>query len=369
MRLMIGKYGIKEVEKLPFLRQKKVLFVKGNEKYANLIEEKLRNQTGWQVTSGTLCFEERERLANALSEAEMVIFGSDTYRNEEMIQKCMEYGKEILVIPRAYDVFINHASMKKVDDIMLLSIRPPRLNPLQNAVKRGMDIILSLLLLIFFLPLMFSLFLLIPITSSGPALYKQERLGLCHRPFQIYKFRTMVVDAEEKSGPMLATENDPRVTALGKLLRSSRLDELPQLFNVLKGEMSLIGPRPERPMFVEQFKRENHSYAYRFMVKPGLTGLAQVKGKYYSSPEAKLRFDLMYIYKYSLLLDFKILLFTAPILFRGIIHSGAKRKDKQIYAVEDTCQSKSWARGQHKSEAPLAFDIYGKIQRITKWNG
>jgi lipopolysaccharide/colanic/teichoic acid biosynthesis glycosyltransferase len=142
----------------------------------------------------------------------------------------------------------------------------------------------------------------------------QERVGQNGRVFRLYKLRTMVTGAEEGTGPVLAATDDARITPVGRWLRATRLDELPQVFNVLKGEMSFVGPRPERPEFVERFRAESPAYHYRHLVKPGLTGLAQVQGRYSTSAEDKLRFDLYYIRNYSLLLDLQILLQTIPIV-------------------------------------------------------
>lgn len=197
----------------------------------------------------------------------------------------------------------------------------------QVFIKRVFDIVLSVLMIILFSPIFLLLYFLIPITSKGPAIYKQERMGMSFCPFMIYKFRSMDIDAETNTGPVLALENDPRITGLGRVIRAVHLDELPQLFNVLKGEMSIVGPRPERPFFVEQFLVEHHGYKYRFSVKPGITGLAQIFGKYNSTAKEKLMFDLMYVQTYSLLLDITILFRTIYVLFQKDKSNGLKIED------------------------------------------
>ncbi|SHF52147.1 Sugar transferase involved in LPS biosynthesis (colanic, teichoic acid) [Caldanaerobius fijiensis DSM 17918] len=166
--------------------------------------------------------------------------------------------------------------------------------------------------------------LLIKLTSPGPIIYKQVRITEKNREFNIYKFRTMYKDAEKLTGPVLATDDDPRITKVGKILRAARLDELPQLFNVLKGEMSFVGPRPERPFFVAQFEKQHPTYTYRHNVKAGITGLAQVLGKYTTDFDDKLRFDLMYITNYSIWLDIKIILLTIKTAFMKEASSGVK---------------------------------------------
>lgn len=160
------------------------------------------------------------------------------------------------------------------------------------------------------------LLIIIPLTSSGPAIYKQERIGLNGKPYWIYKFRSMIQDAEKITGPVLAENNDSRITAIGKFIRAIRLDELPQLLNVLKGEMSLIGPRPEREFFISQYMETLPYYSYRLSVKPGITGLAQVLAYYSTTAEDKLRFDLLYVRNYSFSMDMKILFQTLQVVLQ-----------------------------------------------------
>ena len=177
---------------------------------------------------------------------------------------------------------------------------------------RAFDFIGSALLLSLASPFMLLIALLIKLSSAGPVFYKQRRVGEFGRFFTLYKFRTMVDDAEKHTGPVLAVRDDDRVTTIGKLLRRTRLDELPQLFNVLKGDMSLVGPRPERPFFV---KRHKSLQGIRLAVKPGITGLAQIRGLYDLKPEHKLKYDYLYIKKRSFMLNLYILLQTIPIIF------------------------------------------------------
>jgi exopolysaccharide biosynthesis polyprenyl glycosylphosphotransferase len=168
-------------------------------------------------------------------------------------------------------------------------------------------------MLIVLSPLMLVLTAAVRLTSNGPAVYRQERVGRDDRPFTMYKFRTMVENAESESGPVWAVDDDPRITPLGRFMRKTRLDELPQFFNVLRGDMSLVGPRPERPFFVERFKKEIPLYGRRLRVRPGITGWAQVKWKYDSTFDdvvEKTKFDLFYVENLSLRMDFKILINT-----------------------------------------------------------
>lgn len=182
-----------------------------------------------------------------------------------------------------------------------------------SLVKRLMDIILSFIAIIISIPLMLILGLLTKLTSRGPIFYTQTRIGKDGKPFKIIKFRTMRVDAEDGTGPVWAKPDDQRVTALGYYVRRLHLDEVPQFINILKGDMSLIGPRPERPFFIDTFKRQLQNYTHRLSVKPGLTGLAQVRYKYDESIDdvkKKLSYDLVYIRKMCFFLDLKVLFWT-----------------------------------------------------------
>jgi exopolysaccharide biosynthesis polyprenyl glycosylphosphotransferase len=226
----------------------------------------------------------------------------------------------ISVVPSPYEILIGRTEHLRLHDIPLIELIGDPQAGGASAAKRTFDLALAGVLLVFALPVMLLVALVLRVTSRGPVLYLQRRVGKDGRPFTMYKFRTMHVGAEQKTGPILAVENDPRVTRLGRLLRASRLDELPQLFNVLGGDMSFVGPRPERPEFVSQFEREIHGYAERFKVRPGLTGYAQVNGEYHTSATTKLKYDLTYIYNRSLWLDLKILSETMKVMLtrRGI---------------------------------------------------
>ncbi|MDT2633459.1 sugar transferase [Enterococcus dongliensis] len=198
----------------------------------------------------------------------------------------------------------------------------------ENAMfKRFFDIVVSLILLVIASPFMLITAILVKATSPGPIIYKQIRITQNQKEFPIYKFRSMSATAESKSGPVLAKSNDARVTPVGKFIRAVRFDELPQLINVLKGDMSIVGPRPERPFFVEQFNAENPYYYLRHNVRAGITGYAQVYGKYASDYSSKLKFDLLYIKKYSLMLDLKILLQTIKILFDKVSSQGLEEDE------------------------------------------
>jgi exopolysaccharide biosynthesis polyprenyl glycosylphosphotransferase len=187
--------------------------------------------------------------------------------------------------------------------------------PKEFGLRRLIDFIGGVILLILFLPLFIIIALAIKLETKGPVFYSQVRVGKDNKQFRIYKFRSMVKDAEKKSGPVWAQRSDPRVTKIGHLMRATRIDELPQLINILKGDMSFVGPRPERPFFIESFKEQIPLYENRLKVKPGITGWAQVKWRYDETIEdvkEKLNYDLYYINNHSLWLDLKIFLLTIP---------------------------------------------------------
>lgn len=184
------------------------------------------------------------------------------------------------------------------------------------AFKRLMDIFIASIGFLCAFPLIIVIGILIKLESKGSCFYNQIRVGKDGRLFRIYKLRSMHVDAE-KGGPQWAQENDPRVTKIGRYIRKTRIDEIPQLINIIKGDMSVVGPRPERPYFIEEFKKEIPEYIHRLTVKPGLTGWAQVNGGYELSPRDKLERDLYYIKNQSILLDIKIILKTIKVVLSG----------------------------------------------------
>ena len=178
-----------------------------------------------------------------------------------------------------------------------------------------MDIVLSFLAIVVFAIPMAAVAVAIKLEDGGPVFFKQKRMTRGGREFDILKFRSMIVDAEKYAGAVLATENDPRITKVGRFIRATRLDEIPQILNILKGDMSVVGPRPERKVLADEIRKEVPEFDYRLKVRGGLTGYAQIYGKYNTSSYDKLRLDLMYIENYSLLLDIKLIILTLRIIF------------------------------------------------------
>lgn len=237
----------------------------------------------------------------------------------ELIEELMlaaRGGVRLEVIPELYEILIGTVD-STVSDIPLMELTRASVPGWSVSAKRLLDAVFSLVLTIVLSPVLIVVSLAILVTMGRPVLFIQERVGRNLEPFGVIKFRTMVRDAEAATGPVLADEDDPRVTRLGRFMRRYRIDELPQLANILMGEMSFVGPRPERPYFVERFMRDIPAYRERFKVKPGVTGLAQVSGGYATTPDRKLKFDLMYVYHQTLLMDLQILVETARVVLTG----------------------------------------------------
>jgi len=256
------------------------------------------------------------------NEVKEVIFALESSEHDkllELIGKCKE-DVNFKIVPDLYDAISGQARTNQIYGFPLIEIMPEIMQPWERVVKRLIDIVVSLIVLGLGLPLWVLIAILIKIDSRGPVIYKQERVGKDGKIFTLYKFRSMYENAEALTGPTWATKNDPRVTRVGKILRKLHLDEIPQFINVLKGDMSLIGPRPERPVFVEKLSKEIPLYRRRLKVKPGITGWAQVKYKYDESIEdvkKKLQYDLFYIENMSLRMDLKIIAYTILHILSG----------------------------------------------------
>ena len=246
-----------------------------------------------------------------------IYIGDSIGNNDKLniINYCSEKGKAIYLIPSLYEISLVDFKVSQVDDLLVFKIEDLGLTYEQRVIKRILDITISSIGLIITSPLIMIISIIIKLYDGGSVFFKQERVTENNKVFNLYKFRTMIEDAEKHTGPVLATEKDTRITPLGRFLRASRIDELPQLFNVLKGDMSIVGPRPERPFFAEQFNEEIDGFKYRVYVKAGITGLAQILGNYSTDPKTKSKYDLLYIKNYSLLLDIKIIFNTIKIIF------------------------------------------------------
>ncbi len=236
---------------------------------------------------------------------------------QKIIRTCEKNNIDLHIVPDIFYFITSNSSVNNLEGIPIISLYEPPLAGVGGLMKRVMDFTLSLIGLIILSPLFLLLSALVKFSSKGPVFYSQERVGLDNQPFMMYKFRSMYSDSEFQSGPKWADKNDPRCTKIGAFMRKTSLDELPQLLNVLKGDMSLVGPRPERPFFVQKFKEEIKDYMKRHRVKAGITGWAQVNGLRGSSTslEQRIQYDLYYIENWSLIFDIKILFKTVMVVW------------------------------------------------------
>lgn len=248
---------------------------------------------------------------------------ADHDRLLSVIAACNGRDVSMKIIPDLYDIISGQARTNQIYGFPLIEISPQLMQPWERLVKRSMDIAVSFLVLSIGLPVWLLVAAAIKLDSRGPVFYTQERVGKDEKLFRVIKFRSMHEGAEKGSGPVWANREDPRVTRVGRILRRLRIDEVPQFINVLDGDMSLIGPRPERPFFVDQLAREIPLYKRRLKVRPGITGWAQVKHKYDENVEdvrKKVEYDLYYIENMSLRMDFKILVNTVAVVLMGKGH-------------------------------------------------
>lgn len=260
---------------------------------------------------------------NSVSEVIIALEKEDHDLLVEIISKVENKGIGLKIVPDLYEILSGQARTSQLYGIPLIDIMPELMPEWEKRLKRILDVTISLIILLLSLPVDLLVAIAIKIDSKGPVLFKQERIGMNNKIFKIYKFRSMYQDAEKHTGPVWSAKDDPRVTRVGKIMRKLRIDEIPQFFNVLKGEMSLVGPRPERPYFVEMLAQQLPYYKRRLKVRPGITGWAQVKHKYDESIEdvkVKLRYDLFYIENMSLRMDIKILGRTILVVLFGKGH-------------------------------------------------
>lgn len=237
-----------------------------------------------------------------------------------LIARLYPLSCEISMIPRVYDMLTGAARIGQLDRPSLIRITDYHMTDAELCIKRAFDIVASALGLILLSPLFALIALQVKLSSRGPVFYSQERIGLYGLPFRIFKFRTMIDHAEEAGLPQLTHDNDPRITKVGHWLRKYRLDELPQLWNILCGDMSIVGPRPERPFFIEQIMKEAPYYCLLYKVRPGLTSWGPIRVGYTDTTEKmieRLNCDIVYVENMSLLLDLKILFFTTGVIIRG----------------------------------------------------
>lgn len=294
---------------------RRMLFIEGDRKDYHLMVKMNAREDKYQICRVISYKKGVDYIKQQMEDYDAVVIGDmPSHERNLLLKHCYISGVRSYSVPKISDVLLRTSDELNLFDTPLMLSRNMGLSIEQEWIKRIEDVIMSILLLILFSPVFLIAAVGIKCTDRGPVFYKQERLTKDGKRFMIYKFRTMVVDAEKMSGPVLASEKDPRILPIGRFLRATRMDELPQILNILKGDMSVVGPRPERPELATEIEKTIPEFSYRLKVKAGLTGFAQVYGKYNTTSYDKLKLDLMYIRKYSLLLDLKLILMTPKIM-------------------------------------------------------
>lgn len=305
--------------------QKKMLLISGDRYDYHLFEKVNARDDKYEICEIISYRTGMKSLIPEINKFEAVIIGDMPSHERNLIVKyCFAHGIRTYSVPKISDILLRSSVELNMFDSPLLLSRNVGLQVEQEFAKRVVDIVGSIIGLIISSPFFLLIAICIKVTDGGPVFYKQLRLTKGGKQFEIYKFRTMIQNAEQQSGARLASENDDRILPIGRILRRVRLDELPQLINILKGEMSLVGPRPERPELAAEIEKEIPEFPYRLKVKAGLTGYAQVYGKYNTTFYDKLKLDLTYIRNYSLLLDLKLIIMTPKIMFMKESTEGVK---------------------------------------------
>lgn len=282
------------------------------------IEDKFATRKDRYIIAGKMHINEGYELIQKEIEERydgVILWDLSTVDRNALLKWCYSKSIRVYMMPKIPDVIVMGADKMHLFDTPILLTREYALKWEQRVVKRAIDIFCSLVLIVVTSPIMLLSALIIKISDGGPVFYKQTRCTIGNREFKIIKFRSMRVDAEKDGVARLASKGDDRITPFGRFIRKVRIDELPQLFNILKGDMSFIGPRPERPEIIARYVADMPEFAYRTKVKAGLAGYAQVYGKYNTTPYDKLKLDLTYIEGYSVWLDIKLMLLTIKVLF------------------------------------------------------
>lgn len=304
---------------------RRLLFIEGDRKDYHLMDKMNARDDKYQICEVISYKSEMDDIKKKIDGYDAVVLGDmPSHERNLLLKYCYVSEIRSYSVPKISDVLLRSSDELNIFDTPLMLSRNMGLSIEQQWMKRLEDIVVALFLLVLFSPIFLISAISIKCTDGGPIFYRQERLTKDRKKFMIYKFRTMIVDAERLSGPVLAVDKDPRILPVGRILRATRMDELPQIVNILKGEMSVVGPRPERPDFASDIEKDVPEFSYRLKVKAGLTGYAQVYGKYNTTFYDKLKLDLMYIRKYSLLLDLKLILMTPKIMFLRESSEGVK---------------------------------------------
>ena len=333
--IVIWAYVFQYVYSRMFPR-KKMLLVYGERPAFHLMDKINSREDKYELAGAIPYTCGVEKIVKMMKDYDAMIIGDMPAHERNLLMKlCFGEGIRTYTVPKISDILLRSSSELNTFDSPLYLSRNDSLLIEQRIMKRFVDVVFSAFGLMISSPLFLIFAVAIKMTDGGPVFYKQERLTIGGRHFWIYKFRTMIQDAEKKSGPRLAGEKDDRILPVGHILRRTRLDELPQLINILKGEMSLVGPRPERPELAAEITRDIPEFEYRLKVKAGLTGYAQIYGKYNTTPYDKLKLDLTYIRNYSMLLDLRLMLMTPKIMLMKESTEGIAEGEESMVSNEE----------------------------------
>ena len=315
---------------------RKLLLVYGDRPADDLIAKMNRREDKYDIERAIHLKEGMEKIREEILNYEgVVIYDMPAHERNLILKYCFSQSIRAYVVPKISDIIIMSTDSIHLFDTALLLSRNASMNAEQLFFKRIMDVLVSLAMLIVTAPFTIIFALCIKLYDGGPIFYSQERLTLNGKTFKILKFRTMIVESEA-AGARLCRKDDDRITPIGRFLRRTHLDELPQIFNILKGEMSFVGPRPERPSIAAEYEEEIPEFNYRLKVKAGLTGYAQIYGKYNTTPYDKLKLDLFYIRNFSLWLDLKLIMLTVKVIFQKENTEGVDAS--QTTAIKNTEQ-------------------------------
>ena len=290
---------------------RKLIILYGSHQAAKLVLKMSQRVDKYMICESVNINEDRDKIIKLIKKYEgVIICDIPADMRNDYLKFCFDNSIRAYIAPKISDIIIRGADDIRLFDTPLLLCRNYGLDFEQRFFKRFFDLVFSMIAIIPASPFMLISAIAVKLYDGGPVFYKQKRLTIDGKEFYVYKFRSMIVNAEKEGVPMLAESEDKRITPVGKILRKFRLDELPQLLNILKGEMSVVGPRPERPELTEKYKKDMPEFEFRLKVKAGLTGYAQVTGVYDTSPYDKLKMDLMYIENYSIRMDLQIILMT-----------------------------------------------------------
>lgn len=305
---------------------RRLIILYGSHQAASLVFKMSQRVDKYMICESVSISEDKQHIQQLIMKYEgVIICDIPAEMRNDYIKFCFEHSIRAYIAPKISDIIIRGADDIRLFDTPLLLCRNYGLAFEQRLVKRIFDIAFSIVALVAALPFMLISAAAVKLYDGGPVFYKQKRLTIDGREFYVYKFRSMIVDAEKNGIPQLCSEEDSRITPVGKVLRKFRIDEFPQLLNIIQGDMSVVGPRPERPELTSEYEKEMPEFSYRLKVKAGLTGYAQVTGVYDTSPYDKLKMDLMYIENYSLRMDLQIILMTLKtMLFPGKTNAEAE---------------------------------------------